>query len=102
MLAILTDKNIRDAVEFAREIKDSTGQMRDFGVVSKEFPRGADALLVEAVENFVEYPSLDVVTLADDEHWVLLAIESKETSYVPFEEAKQRISLMLEKDSLEM
>jgi hypothetical protein len=100
-LAALTEKDVRDISDFSKEAKDTVGKFRDFGLVSKEFPRGADSLLVEAVENFSEYPSLDIVSLADNEHWVLLATESKSTVYYTFEECKQRIASMMEQRLVE-
>ena len=99
--AVLTDKDVRDVADFSREAKDSPGQFRDFGLVSKEFPRGAASSLVEVVEGFAEYPSLDIVTASDDEHWVVLATEARETSFYSFEECKQRIASMMEQRLVE-
>jgi len=102
-LTLMSDKDISTVVDFAREVKDNDGtegQIKDFGYVSKDFPRGAALQIVEAAESFAEYPSLDIVTISENEHWLLMATEAKDATYYSFEECKQRISAMLEQQSI--
>lgn len=103
-IALLSEKEVQTVVDFAREIKESEvlgGQLKDFGYVSKLSPRGAALELVEAAENLSEYPSLDIVSLSENENWLLMATELKETTYYSFDECKQRISYLLEQKAFE-
>ncbi len=95
------DKSIVTPEEFNAEGKMSGGQLRDLGRVSKEFARGVDAAVLSAIENQEALPSVELVTVSDNEHWVLLMVDTKETTYFSFDEARSRIEAMLTQKSLE-
>lgn len=99
--SVLNEKSITTTDEFSAEAKFSRGQFKDFGRISKEFSRGADSAIIDAIESQSSYPSVDMVSVSEDENWVLLFVDSKDTSYFSFDESRPRIEGMLKQKALE-
>jgi hypothetical protein len=90
---------VASAKDFEEVARNATGGMfRDFGRISDSSPRGASRALVDEATSRRSFPSIELVKVGEDEYWVALFEDNKESVFFSFDEVKDQIRTMAENE----
>lgn len=96
------EQTAMDFGAFEKMVKDdSKATLRNFDRISKLVTRGAPKKIIDKLETLSSFPSAFKISVEDDQHWVVLALDKKETEYASFDEVSKRIEMMLSQKAMQ-
>ena len=90
--------NVNNVTMFDQFAKDAGFTPKSFGRISNQAPRGANQAIVDVALSRKTFPSIEIVTVGEDEFWVVLFESRQETIYYNFDEVKEQLRAMAENE----